>query len=181
MRRVRAWAAAIALSGVAACSHEPTAEELSAQFAEAERLCLEAQFAEAKVQLKNYLLHDPLSPGAHYYLARTYMLSQDFRPAMAEGEFQTALRLFLKNGRASGIKRFTPEYFEMMCYLDSAKVIALYCDAGLRAGAAPSPFREHLSRALGYLESAKKVMPDAAELEAVGGPVRAVAAEIGIS
>jgi len=179
MHRARACIVAAVVATAAACAPHPSPDELAAQFAEAERLCLEGEFADAKVMLKQYLLHDPTNPGAHYYLARTYMLSKDFRPAMAEGEFQTALRLFLRQDRESGIKRFKPEYFEMMCYLDSARVLYLHCVGGLSAGASPRLFDEPLQRALGYVDKARTVMPKAPEVDQIGDPIRELAAEIG--
>ncbi len=180
MPLARAGAALLVAAAAASCAPQPTPEELRAQFAEAEQLCLDGQFEKAKMLLKDYLLHDPEHPGAHFYLARTFTWSQDFRPALAEGEFQTALRLFIRQGRKSPIDRFSAEYFEMMCYLESAKVISMQCVAGFAAGASPQVLREPTLRALDYVEQARAVMPNAPEVDQIGQPIRVLAHELGL-
>lgn len=177
MRRARECVISVLMMVAVSCAPDPSPEQLRAQFAEAERLCLEGEFQNAKVLLKDYLIHDPEHAGAHYYLARTFMLSQDFRPIMAEGEFQTALRLFVRQGRTSPIDRFSAEYFEMMCYLDSARVIHVQCDAAFNAGAPPNVLRQPLERALDFVAKARTVMPTAAEVDQIGDPIRELAAQ----
>jgi hypothetical protein len=174
------WLAAVALVW-AGCARAPSPAELGAQFDEAERLCLDGKFDEANVVLKRYLMHRPEDAGAHYYLGRTFMLSKDFRPMLAEGEFQTALRLFQRQGRESPIERFDPAYFEMMCNIDSAKVLYLQCVTVASLGATPNTFEPILGRALGYIDRAQSIMPGAAEVEQVGGPIRELAADIGVA
>ena len=199
---------AIAISALVSCKSAPTPEELDAQFVEAERLCLEGQFVDARTVLKSYLLNRPDDAGAHYYLGRAYLvpaervfvliaqgrpqngsaeppaelqtLAAEFRPAIVEGEFQTALRLFRRHGRVSSIERYSAEYFEMMCYLDSARVIFMHSFVGVISGNTPGSYREPIRRALGYVESARAVMPKAAEVDQIGEPIRQFAAEIGL-
>ncbi len=181
MRRAGVWLIPLAIAGLASCAPDPKPEELGAQFDEAERLCLEGKFAEAVPVLKQYLIHRPGDAGAHYYLGRAYMLSQDFRPAMAEGEFQTALRLFVAQGRQSPIERFQPEYFEMMCNLDSAKVLYIQTLSIVTQSDSPAVARPFIERALGYIESARSAMPGAAEVDQIGTPIRELGARFGLS
>jgi tetratricopeptide (TPR) repeat protein len=178
----RAGAAVLALGALAACcGREPTPETLRAQFDEAERLSRSGEYGKAQALLKDYLLYRPDDAGAHYYLGRTYFLYEEFRPVMAEGEYQTALRLFIGQGRRSPIERFEPAYFEMICNVDSAKVLYKQCDAGLALGAPKSALRPIMERALEYIERGRIAMPDAAEVDQIGTFVRQLAREVGVT
>ncbi len=165
----------LAVQLAAGCERRPDAVQLQAQLDEAERLCLELKFDEARVLLKAYLLKDPENPGAHFYLGRTYLLSV---PALAEGEYQTALRLFIRQGSVSPTKRLSPEYFELMCNVDSAKALWLQTGLALATPGAPSAaIRDPLVRAFDYLARARKTNAAAPEIDIVAGLLREAAEE----
>jgi len=178
--------AAIALAiaaGVAAlitgCSRPLKAAELQAMFAEAERLCLDEKYADAKAQLKAYLMLDPLHPGAHFYLARTYFSSFDIREmGLAENEYQTALKLFERRGRESGIERFDARYFELMCNVDAAKALYVQADIISQDRSFTDVALDSLARAQTYLERARLVNPNAAEISVVEESLRDLAARL---
>ncbi len=149
-------------------------------FERGESLCLDGRFEEAKRVLKAYLIYRPGDAGGHYYLGRTYMLSDDFRPIMAEGEYQTALRLFHRGGRESPIDRFGDEYFEMICYVDSAKVLYLQGMVVLSIGAPPPALEGPLGQALAYLDRAEAAFPEAQEVAQVRASIRNLANRVGV-
>jgi len=177
-RRVVACAALL-LSLSAGCDRAPTAAALQAKFDEAERLCLDQKYGEAKQLLKEYLLLNPHHPGAHFYLARTYIASLDVREtSLAVNEYQLALRLFQEQGRISGITRYDPTYFELMCQLDSAN--ALWVQAQVLA-----QDRTLIPTALGslrlaheYIERARTVNPKATEVDIVAARIGELAGEL---
>lgn len=177
---MRCLAIAVVLPALTACRGEPDPAQLDAMFERGETLCLDGRFEDAKRLFKAYLIYRPEDAGAHYYLGRTYMLSEDFRPVMAEGEYQTALRLFVKGERISPIERFAPEYFEMICYVDSAKVLYLQSGMLATAGAPPRILRGPLQQAADYLREAETVLPEAREIEQVRGGIRALAERAGV-
>jgi len=138
------------------CDRSPDEQELQALFDDGENLCREQKWEKARAVLKEYLLYDPDHAGAHFYLGRTYFY---FRPAIAEGELQTALELFVEGGRISTIERFGHDYFEYICNLESAKICLLQVDLGLELGAPPAATEPLLERAGRYAREAGAVMP----------------------
>jgi tetratricopeptide (TPR) repeat protein len=163
----------------AGCDRPLAAAELQTKFDQAEKLLLDQRYDEAKQAFKQYLLQDPKHPGAHYYLAQTYIASLDARQSgLAENESQLALRLFHEQDRKSGINRYDPKYFEMMCEISSAK--ALYIQAGVLSQDATltSIALDSLRRAADYIERARAINPNAAEINDVGIPIRELAAKL---
>lgn len=159
------------------CARPPTTSELQAKFAEAERLCLDQKYAEAQAALKAYLMLDPLHPGAHYYLARTYVMSRDVRyMGLAENEYQTALRLLDGRGRESGITRFDPNYFELMCNVDSARALYLQATIFAQDRTQWDISLGSLARAKAYLSRARTVNPNATETTEIENLVDELAA-----
>lgn len=151
----------ILLAGLTGCgSNAPD----TALFTRAEQLCLEQQWAEAQPVLREFLLQSPHHAGAHFYLGRAYMLGPDFRPAVAEGELQLALRLYEASGKTSPIERFGDDYFEIICNLESMKVllkaIALESEEMMSVGLPPGIRPELVERMRGYVDRAAAVQPD---------------------
>lgn len=132
--------------------------------AEAQFLSRDGRWQEAVPILKELLLSDPSNPGGHYYLGQCYLLSQDFRPLLAEGEYQTALAYFLRDGGDRKIAGFQPRYFEMMCNVESAKV-ALKLAAILSSHGSPmNELQDILDRARDYIQRAREVNPNSPEV-----------------
>ena len=152
--------AAGALAG--GCGRPPSEEELQRLFDQGESLCLEAQWVEARAPLQEFLRYRPNHAGAHFYLGRTYFY---FRPAIAEGELQTALELFIEGGRISPIERYGADYFELINNVESAKVCLLQIDLMLTLRAPPAAMRPLLDRAEQYLREADAAMPGTEEVE----------------
>lgn len=144
------------------CGGSPSEEELQSLFNQGEILCREAQWMEARAVLQEFLLHRPNHAGAHFYLGRTYFY---FRPAIAEGELQTALELFIEAGRISPIERYGADYFELINNVESAKVCLLQIDLMLTLHAPPAAMRPLFDRAKRYLREADAVMPGTKEVE----------------
>lgn len=153
--------AAVSIVLLAGCG--PSEPDLSL-FARAEQLCLDQQWAEAQPVLREFLLQSPHHAGAHFYLGRAYMLGPDFRPAVAEGELQLALKLYEASGKKSPIERFSDEYFEIICNLESMKVllkaIALESEQMAAVGLPPGVRPELLERMHRYVDQAAAVQPD---------------------
>ncbi len=141
------------------CAKSLSEDDLQSLFDQGEFLCREARWKEARTVLREFLLYKPNHAGAHFYLGRAYLLARDFRPAIAEGELQTALELFIEGGRISPIERFGHDYFELICNVESAKVCVLQIDLMLALGAPPATVRPVLERAARYAQEAEAVMP----------------------
>lgn len=150
---------------VAGCGAALDEQELQGLFDQGEYLCREARWTEARAVLREFLLHRPNHAGAHFYLGRAYLLSDDFRPAIAEGELQTALELFIEGGRISPIERFGHDYFELICNVESAKVILLQTEYMLAQGAPLRAAMPLLERASRYAHEAEAVMPGTKDVE----------------
>lgn len=92
--------------------------------AEAEQLYLDMRYDEAIALLKQHLVRHPEDAGAHFYLGTCYLSSsQNAWLGIAQGELQTALALFQRQGKVNPIPRFnSATYFEMICHINLAKV-----------------------------------------------------------
>ena len=158
---------------LAGCDTELDEQELQSLFDEGEFLCREARWSEARVVFKKFLLHRPNDAGAHFYLGRAYLFSDDFRPAIAEGELQTALELFVQGGRISPIERFGHDYFELICNVESAKVFLLQTEYLLLQGAPLEAVKPLLERTAHYAQEADAAMPGTKDVkllqEAIAG------------
>jgi len=148
-------------AGLSGCA---TKEPDMSLFERAEQLCLDQKWAEAQPVLREFLLQSPHHAGAHFYLGRAYLLGPDFRPAVAEGELQLALRLYKESGKESPIERFGDEYFEIICNLESMKVllkaIAMESEQMMLVGLPPGIRRELVTRMRNYVDRAEAVNPE---------------------
>ncbi len=110
----------------ASCANAPDPD----LFAEGEKLYLEGEYDRTIVSFKAHLLKHPENAGSHWYLGTCYLFSSQQRwLGIAQGEFETALALFERQGKANPIPRFNAEYFEMMCHINQAKVYLLLMDS----------------------------------------------------
>ena len=156
---------------VAGCGASLDEQELQSLFDQGEYLCREARWSEARVVLKKFLLHRPNHAGAHFYLGRAYLFSDDFRPAIAEGELQTALELFVRGGRISPVERFGHDYFELICNVESAKVCLLQTEYLLSQRAPLAAVKPLLERAAHYAHEADAVMPGTKDVKLLDGAI----------
>jgi len=149
---------------VTACGTPPeeTAEEL---FKKGEFYCLEKEWDNARDVLRKSLLLEPDHSGSHFYLARAYFLAEDFRPAIAEGEYLTALHFFERDGKVCRIDRFDSAYFEFITYLDLSKVCVYEFVALQSYGADPRNLAPTAKRARGYFDKAKAMGTVPADIE----------------
>ena len=154
--------------GLSACSAPKPGPEL---FAHAETLCLDEKWDEAPEPLREYLLAHPDHAGAHFYLGRAYLFGEDFRPAVAEGELQLALKLYIDGGRKSPIDRFPDEYFEIICNIESSKVLIKLIPLLLDEGVPISATQDLIRRMRIYLERARAIQPDIPEVKDLNGIV----------
>ena len=161
----------ILMSAVLGCSDAPKRDIL----AEAEQLVLEKNYAAAIPLLKQHLIETPFDPAGHFYLGRCYMEDNDnFWPRIAEGEFQTALMLHKRSGAAaSPIARFKdPDYFPMMCQVNSGKVLILQVTYLLENGVGLERIQDLVLQAKHYVDLAREIMPDADEVNEVDNLIR---------
>jgi hypothetical protein len=150
---------------MAACS--PSSKEVAEElFKQGEYFCLEKEWDSARDVLRQSLLLEPGHSGAHFYLGRAYLLAEDFRPAIAEGEFLTALHFFEEDGKKCRIDRFDNTYFEFITYIDLTKVCVYEYLALINYGAHPKNLVFIIERARGYLGKAKEIggVPEDIEL-----------------
>lgn len=148
------------------CAPERPVVDYDAMFAEAEILVLDAEWYKAHNLLREFLKANPNHPGAHFYLGRSYLfLEDDFRPRIAEGELQTALALYNENGGEFYIERFTsPNYFPMMCNIESAKVSMREHALLINFDMPPEFLADTVVRARYYTEEARKISPHSADV-----------------
>jgi tetratricopeptide (TPR) repeat protein len=121
LRRGGPCALALLLAvAVAGCGSEPPPDYLS----EARRLYDEQQYDEAVRFWKRHLLWHPDDAAAHFYLGVSLLRAPyNFHLPTAQGEFETALALFRRQGRANPIPEFSSaQYFELRCIVEISKV-----------------------------------------------------------
>ncbi len=105
---------------IASCGKPSEQEDL---FAKGEALYLDQHYDDAIAAFKKYLLDHPDQAGAHFYLGTCYMGSKDNRwLGIAQGELQTAIALFERQGKVSPIPRFNATYFELIGHINLAKI-----------------------------------------------------------
>jgi tetratricopeptide (TPR) repeat protein len=151
--RVVVVVALLALSG---CTQTPPEDFL----AQANRLIAQREWEKAIPLVKQHLLDNADDPAGHFYLGRCYLNARRPYLAVAEGEFQTALMLFHKNGKVSPIAAFPDTYFEFRCHIEIAKVyLRLYLSAKDQ-GAPPAALRAILERLRVATETAKRLGAD---------------------
>ena len=168
---VRSVAAAITISTLFGCSHDPKRDLL----AEDELLVLEKNYVAAIPLLKQHLIDTPFDPAGHFYLGRCYMEDNDnFWPRIAEGEFQTAFRLHKQSGATeSPIARFKdPDHFPMMCQVNSGKVLILQVAYLLENGVGLERIQDLVFQAKHYVDLAREIMPEADEVDEVYNLIR---------
>lgn len=145
-------------------------------FDQAEARVLEQEWDEASALLKKILLANPDHSGAHYYLGRCYLNATDFRPHLAEGEFQTAVHIFRRTDRKSPIERFDDDYFEFICHISSAKVVLSAIQRLVEDGVPLIQLRGLLDQAREYADTAETVIPDAREVRDLNALIDAIEA-----
>jgi tetratricopeptide (TPR) repeat protein len=92
-------------------------------FAKAETLYLDQKYDEAIEQFKRFLLEHPEHSGAHFYLGTCYFASDDNRwLGLAQGELETAIALFERQGKVNSIPRFDATYFELISHINLSKI-----------------------------------------------------------
>jgi len=170
----RGLAIAIAAS-VAACRPIPSDATLAALKGSGESLLAEGKIEDAQDAFKEYLRQRPLDEDAHYLLGRTYILALDARPILAEGEYQTALRLFEKRLARGEPTVYSEQRFRLMCALESAK--AMYVRAGtLDSYKIPREYvMDALLRSDAHLKAAEAIDPDDADVRHVRQRLNALA------
>lgn len=160
-RRLRTAIGCFAMLGLVGCA-EPDYDRL---FDQAEIHCLDQEWDEASVLLKQILLTNPNHSGAHYYLGRCYLNAEDFRPHLAEGEFQTAVHIFMRTDRKSPIERFDDKYFEFICHISSAKVVLSAIQRLVEDRVPLRQLQGLMDQAREYADTADAVIPNAQEVE----------------
>ena len=108
-----------------ACSRAPE-RDLSK---EGEVLYLKGEYTAAAEVFKRRLIQNPDDAGAHFYLGTCYLYDTNKNwLGIAQGELETALSLFERQGKVNPVPRFSAEYFEMICHLNQAKVYLVLID-----------------------------------------------------
>lgn len=172
MVRTSGFAAAtlfLAAALAAGCAGPP-APSRAESLAEGEFLCLEGRWNDAIRALRAHLLLFPEDPGGHFYLGRAYLNAESPWLVLAEGELDTALRLFVRQGKTSPTPRFTDEYFEMICHIESSKVylkqlLFLLDNPVLLPGVSPAMIIERCRKSLDAARAIDPQWPDVLHLE----------------
>ncbi len=164
---MRGWiSAGFALVAVCACAGCPSPAPVDKRFEQAEYLLLEQRYVEARTLLKEFLLDNPTHSGAHYYLGRSYLGSEDFSLAIAEGEIVTGLDFFLQQDKHSAISRFPDGYFELICHVDITRIKCLQARVVIEKNLPPALARACITEAEEAVAHARAVSPDAGETAA---------------
>lgn len=169
---------AVCLTGLTACSPRPIAGE--DVLIEGETQLRDMEWENARVTLRRFLLDRPEHAGGHFYLGRAYLFAEDFRPAIAEGELQTALALFKRQGGRSPIPRFDDRYFELICNIESAKVCVLQIAEVRDRGLPMGPMKGVARRARDYVEAARAVIPESEDVAAYDELVAQIERALGL-
>jgi len=164
----------VAAMSVTGCEH---AEEIDL-LKQGEALCLDQQWEEAQAVLKKHLLIYPDDAGAHYYLGRCNVYGALFWPEVARGEYETALQLFLANGKENPIERFNAKYFEMICHLHSAEVLVKLVYSLNGSGVQVSNLRGMIDKIESSIEEARKVIPDHPDVQTYDGILKELEAAL---
>ncbi len=155
--------ACVLAAGIAGCPREQAPPRDLVQ--EADALLRDQKWPEARVLLKQHLLGHPDDAGAHFLLGRSHLIGLNFRPLIAEGEYETAIACYLAKGRVNTIKRFKDDdYFEMMCYIEAAKVQDRIIGTLLVYGGGMEGMRQYIDKGMAYIDQARRVRPDADEV-----------------
>ena len=132
--------------------------------AEAQTLCQGQQWDAAVPLLRRHLLerHPDVhaNAAAHFHLGRCYLNGTPFYPGAAEGELQTALHIFLENGKQSPIEGYSDDYFELRCHLELAKVYLRLLMHAARLGASPASMHGIFRQAQQAADNARRLDPD---------------------
>lgn len=152
---------------------------------EAERLCLDARFAEAEPLLRECLRLDPTDAVAHYYLGRCYLSGDLINLDLARGEITAALSLYYAFGQSSPQERFTNEYFQLMCLTDIGKTylseIALEIPLmKLSPAERKREAKTRIVRCNDLYERAKRINPDDHLTEWLGSRITEAATSMGV-
>lgn len=174
MRRV---AYIVVCAAVTACTHSAPLPDF---FKQGEDLYLKGDYAAAAEAFKKRLLQAPDDAGAHFYLGTCYLNDAvmssrkgrsggNFWLGIAQGELETALAVFERQGKVNPIPRFNAQYFEMICHVNQAKIYLHLLDLlssdprlfrGLNASAVPGILQKCIEQA----HLAEQVAPDNAEV-----------------
>ncbi len=144
---------------VAGCAKP--APELNGQ---AKALIEQSRWDDAIDPLKGQLLHAPDDVAAHFYLGRCYLNGSVFYAGAAAGEFETALRLFIEQGRHSPIAEYNDQYFELRCHLELAKVFLRTYLEYVDRGAPRSVLQKPMRRLKKAAEAAEQIAPDSQDV-----------------
>lgn len=181
VNRVLAVGAILITSAVCACSRAPEPD----YFAEGEQLYLNGDYDAAIECFKKVLLRNPDHAGAHWYLGTCYLYSEKQNwLGIAQGELETALALFHRQGKVNPIPRFNATYFEMMCHINQAKVYLRLVQAIVdNPGAFPNlhprvVIPRLLDRCAEEAAEAEKVAPGNADVENLKSIVEKVRKEL---
>jgi tetratricopeptide (TPR) repeat protein len=131
---------------------------------QAELLCEQRQWEAAIPLLKQHLLKNPLDGAAHFYLARCYGNARRPYFAVAEGEIQTALTVFIQNGRQSPLTGLSSQQFESSCYLELAEIYLRMLRIASRIGGSPAVAQQIFRQIDRVIEQARQLDPTSEEL-----------------
>ena len=132
---------------------------------QAQALIEQTRWDDAIDILKRRLIDQPQDVAAHFLLGRCYLNGSMFYPGTAEGEFSTALRLFIDQGRHSPIPEYDDRYFELRCHLELAKVYLRICVDYADRGAPKSVMQRPMRKLKKAAEEAEKIAPESQDVK----------------
>jgi hypothetical protein len=161
-RRAFAWAVAWACLALTGCGGSSDSQ----LFQKGEDLYRAARFQEAVPVFKQFLLKHPDHSGAHLYLGGCYQFSDQWS-FLAQGEIETALYYFHRDGNKSTIPRFSNDYFELRCYLDLIKIQYARLTFAISPQAPPQILPPILNDFQHSVAEAQRIAPDNAEVQGI--------------
>ncbi len=171
LNRLACAACALASIVAAGCGPSPVqrfeAFDDQRLFTLMENACLNQQWALAESVIREYLLRKPGAPEAHFYRGYRYLHSPRPWFGVALGEFETALEIYLQNGRVNPIPRFEDgpdRYFEIICYLEMSKVFLKQLQFLIEADAPKHVFPPILERCRQAIERVREIDPNSPDV-----------------
>lgn len=153
----------IALAASNACSPKRTPPQTSL-LAQAEAHIQQLDWEASTPLLKQHLLAHPYDSRAHFQLGRCYLNGPTRFPQVAEGEFYTALKLFVEQGRKSPIEQFSDLYYELRCHLEVVKTYMFRLQWAEGHGAPPEVRAALLHALRAKLAAARNVDPTSGDV-----------------
>ena len=146
----------------------------TAELEKAEQLFVAMHYEEAVPLVKDYLLHVPDDPSAHWLLGACYRNTRPSWLTVAEGEFHTALELFAASGKRGALSRFHDDTsFQLAIHRGRALTGMQWMLVAMDKGMRPRYIHELAEQALTHVERARAIAPGDEDFKQMEATLRA--------